>query len=245
MVIESMSSTKQAPAILSIDLSVYAKLDRKQAGHLRHFYNLVSQPDGNWRHFETADAHEEFDDARRYQLATMAYATGAAHYHRLPALRGAFQRLMRQMITKMLLKEVWSYWFLASHGGRVFDPDLKELRRPWADPVVKENIMYSGHLFLMTSLYAMLFDDDKYEREGSLTFRWDPLFWGLGSEDFAYDNGKLQQVILSQMEENEWVGVCCEPNAIFVICNQFPVGRFSGSRDDVVLTFFIVDCYEI
>lgn len=27
------------------------------------------------------------------------------------------------------------------------------------------------------------------------------------------------------MQENNWVGVCCEPNAVFVVCNQFPVSR--------------------
>lgn len=87
--------------------------------------------------------------------------------------------------------------------------------------------MYSGHLLLMTSLYAMLFDDAEFEQEGSLTFRWEPLFWGLGREDFAYDNRSLQRVIFQQMEDNEWVGVCCEPNAVFVVCNQFPVSLIS------------------
>lgn len=206
-----------------VKASEYDKLDDKQVGHLRHFHNLVSQLDGNWNYFGTADAHDEFDDAKRYQLATMAYAAGACHYHRLPALRGAFRALIRKMIHKMLLREVWSYWFVTSHGGKMFDPGLTELRKPWADPVTRENIMYSGHLLMMTSLYAMLFDDDEFEREKSIIFRWDPLFWGLGSEDFEYDNRSLARVILRQMEENGWVGVCCEPNAVFVVCNQFPV----------------------
>lgn len=234
----SIGMPTQAPAKLPIDISTYPKLDAKQAGHLRHFHNLVSQPDGHWRHFENCDGHHEFDDAARYQLATMAYAAGLAHYHRLPALRGPFKSLMRQMIHKMLRREVWSYWFNASHGGTLTDPDLTELRKPWADPVVKENIMYSGHLLLMTSLYAMLFDDDVFEKPGGLTLRWDPLFWGLGPEDFVYDNRKLAGVILQQMKENEWVGVCCEPNAIFVVCNQFPLiaMRYNDIRDgtDVV-----------
>jgi hypothetical protein len=30
------------------------------------------------------------------------------------------------------------------------------------------------------------------------------------------------------MEKNKWMGVCCEPNVVFVVCNQFPVG-FSHS----------------
>lgn len=220
---DNTNNNVQAPVDSPILVSEYPKLDSKQAGHLRHYHNLVSQRDGEWHLFSTEDAHQEFDDASRYQLATMAYAAGAAHYHRLPALRGAFKKLMRQMIHKMMRREVWGYWFNSSHGGRVLDPDLKELRVPWADPVVKENIMYSGHLLLMTSLYAMLFDDDEFEKPGSLTFHWNPLFWGMGSQDFAYDNRSLQKVIVSQMEENGWVGVCCEPNAIFVVCNQFPV----------------------
>ncbi|KAK5690844.1 hypothetical protein LTR97_012005 [Elasticomyces elasticus] len=228
-----MAPTGHPPSVLSLDLFKYPKLDAKQAGHLRHYHNLVSQPDGDWSHFDASDGHEEFDDARRYQLATMAYAAGAAHYHRLPALRGPFKRLMHRMIQKMLRREVWSYWYLASHSGKLFDPSLTDLRKPWADPVVKENIMYSGHLLLMTSLYAMLFDDDEFEKEGGLTFRWDPLFWGLGAEDFVYDNRSLQKVILEQLVANDWVGVCCEPNAVFVVCNQFPLiaMRYNDIRD--------------
>jgi hypothetical protein len=83
-----------------------------------------------------------------------------------------FRTLLRQMIHKMLNKSVWGYWFLTSHGGNKLDPSLKELRKPWADPVKEENIMYSGHLLLMTSLYGMLFDDDEFEREDSIVFTW-------------------------------------------------------------------------
>lgn len=83
--------------------------------------------------------------------------------------------------------------------------------------------MYSGHLLLMTSLYGMLFDDDEFEKPDSLVFNWDPLFWGLGPERFSYDNRSLQKAILKEMERNDWVGVCCEPNLVFVVCNQFPV----------------------
>jgi hypothetical protein len=205
------------------DVSRYASLDHKQAGHLRHFHNMVSQPEGQWKYFDTLEYFQEFDDSSRYQLATMAYAAGAAHYHRLPALRGPFQMLMRQMISRMLRREVWAYWFVSSHGSKMFDPSMTELRTPWADPVRSENIMYSGHLLLMTSLYTMLFDDDAFEKEESLVFDWNPLFTGLGPERYSYSIKSLQEVILKQMEANDWVGVCCEPNAVFVVCNQFPV----------------------
>lgn len=213
-----------APTKLPFSVDAYEKLTPEQAGHLRHFHNLVTQPDGSWNHMGTLEAIQEWEDAYRYQLSTLCYAAGITHYHRLPALRSVFKTLMRQSIHKMLRKEVWGYWFLTSHSGKRLDPSLTELRKPWADPVKLENIMYSGHLLLMTSLYAMLFDDAEFEREGSLAFHWDPLFWGMGPEVFEYSNRSLQKVIVEQMERNEWVGVCCEPNLVFVVCNQFPVG---------------------
>ncbi|KIW92318.1 uncharacterized protein Z519_07302 [Cladophialophora bantiana CBS 173.52] len=221
------------PPTLSLDLSQYPKLSPTQLGHLRHFHNLAFQPDGEWAKMGAQEPLQEFLDAYRYQLATMAYAVGVAHYHRLPALRSIFKPLLRQLIHKMLRKEVWAYWFNTSLGGTRTDPGLQKLREPWADPVVRENIMYSGHLLLMTSLYAMLFDDDEFEKPESLVFKWDPIFFGLGDETFFYDNRSLQAAITREMERNGWVGVCCEPNVVFVVCNQFPIiaMKYNDSRD--------------
>ncbi|KAF9895002.1 hypothetical protein FE257_004626 [Aspergillus nanangensis] len=119
----------------------YEKLSPEQAGHLRHFHNLATQPDGSWHLMGSQDPGQEWLDAYRYQLATMAYAAGAAHYHRMAALRSVFKDLMQCLISKMLRRDVWGYWFLTSHSGKLVDPDIVELRKPWADPIVKENIM--------------------------------------------------------------------------------------------------------
>jgi hypothetical protein len=69
----------------------------------------------------------------------------------------------------------------------------------------------------------MLFDDDSYDEKDSLTFLWNPVFWGFGPQTFSYNRTSLQKAIIDQMERNNWMGVCCEPNLIFVVCNQFPV----------------------
>ncbi|RFU27562.1 hypothetical protein B7463_g8784, partial [Scytalidium lignicola] len=199
------------------------KLDKLAAGHIRHFHNLASQPDGEWAHMGTQEPAQEWLDAYRYQLATMAYAAGAAHYHHLPALRSVFKTLIRSLISKMLRREVWGYWYLASQSGKFVDPDITELRKPWADPIRRENIMYSGHLLLIVSLYAMLFDDHEFENEDSVVFNWNPIFYGMGPEKFSYTRKSLQQSIVDEMERNGWMGVCCEPNSIFVVCNQFPL----------------------
>lgn len=82
---------------------------------------------------------------------------------------------------------------------------------------------YSGHLLLMVSLYFMLFNDDSFNQPDSIVFNWNPLFWGMGPESFSYICSSLQTSILKEMERENWMGVCCEPNLIFVVCNQFPL----------------------
>ncbi|KAH8886011.1 hypothetical protein GQ53DRAFT_750843 [Thozetella sp. PMI_491] len=201
----------------------HPKLTREQCGHIRHFYNLASLPQGEWAHMGSQEPGQEWDTAFRYQIATMTYAAGAAHYHRLPAMRGMFKDLISKQINKMMCREVWGYWYLTSQSGIRVDPGIKELRKPWADPVCKENIMYSGHLLLMVSLYTMLFADNRFDEEDSIVFNWNPLFWGLGPEKFSYTRLSLQQAILKDMERENWMGVCCEPNLVFIICNQFPL----------------------
>ena len=208
---------------LPLSLDQFPKLNAEQAGHIRHIHNLATQIDGSWHHMGSEDPGQEWFDAYRYQISNMVYAASLAHYHRLPALRSVFKTLIRQLIHKMLRRDVWGYWYTTSSGGNFLDPSLTELRRPWADPVAKENIMYSGHLLLMTTLYTMLFDDDEFEKPDSIVFDWDPRFWGLGPEKFRYSIPALQQTILSEMEQNGWLGCCCEPNVVFVVCNQFPL----------------------
>jgi Linalool dehydratase/isomerase len=124
-------------------LNAAPRLSREQAGHLRHFHNLSSTLPGEWTHMGCQEPGQEFLDAYRYQLATMAYAAGVTHFYRLSALRGVFRDLFERLIGKMMRREVWGYWYLTSQSGRFVDPGLEELRKPWADPVRRENIMVS------------------------------------------------------------------------------------------------------
>ncbi|KAJ7819898.1 hypothetical protein B0H14DRAFT_3736464 [Mycena olivaceomarginata] len=181
----------------------------------------------------TQVAGQEWLDSLRYQLATMAYAAGAAHYHHLLALRSVFKSLLESLTMRMMDKAVWEYWYLTSQSERMADPDIKELRKPWPNPVSRENIMYSGHPPLMVSLHAMLIGDDKYAAPDALVFDWNPIFWAMGRETFSYTRMTLQDTILNEMEAENWLGVCCEPNCIFVVCNQFPLIaiRYNDARN--------------
>ena len=54
------------------------------------------------------------------------------------------------------------------------------------------------------------------------------MFLGTGPQEFSYSTTTLQEAILRELERNEYAGVCCEPNMVFVVCNQFPVGGALG-----------------
>ncbi|CAL9660246.1 hypothetical protein [Streptomyces sp. enrichment culture] len=228
-----MTATLTGPPGMGVDLSSVPRLDDVQIGHLRHFENLAFLPDGDWSRMGGADPGQEWLDAYRYQLAQMAYALALTHYHHLPAAPAAVRPAFERLIEKMLRRDVWGYWRETSRSGRLVDPDLTELREAWTDPVVKENIMYSGHLYAMVGLHSMLFDDDRYDEPGALTFDWNPIFQGLGPERYEYRRSTLGDAIYWQMVENGWLGVACEPNCVFIVCNQFPMlgFRFQDLRD--------------
>ena len=205
----------------------YPSLDNKQLGHIRHIVRLANQLPGEWSMMGSMEGTQEGDDALRYQLAYMTYALGLAHYHWLPAYRELYRDTSDKLIQKMLRTEVWNIWELTSKGSKVLDPDMTELGEGWIDPVVKGNTMYSGRLLVMVGMHTKLYADDKYQQPDSLTFKHEPYFRGIkGPQQFKYDFASLTKVIYDQMVENDWLGLECEPNAYFVVCNQYPIVGF-------------------
>lgn len=195
-------------------------LTAEQIGHLRHFDNLSRQLPNDWSLMQGKGIGQDDFGGYRFQLAYMAYALALTHVHRLPAAPGVFKATFERLIEKMLSPEVWMYWRDTSRGGAVFNAHLADqLKEEW-DPVVRDNIMYSAYVQSMALLYHYLFDDDRYTQSGALTFAHWSFFWGGAERRFAYDENSLNEHIYWQMVENGYVGVACEPNCIFQICNQ-------------------------
>jgi hypothetical protein len=211
---------------LAPDISRYPVLDDKQIGHLRHIHNLVAQQDNDWDGMGSAQWGQETSDSYRYQLTQMSYCLGLAHFHHLPAAPGAFRPTFEEAVRKMQLPEVWAYWNETSKGSRTTDPDIVALRAGWRDPIVKENIMYSGRLFAMLGMHSMLFDSDRYDRPGAISLRWEPMFQGLGPEVYEYSSSSIAENLYWQMAETGWYGIVCEPNCLFIVCNQFAILGF-------------------
>ena len=197
-----------------------APLDRAQLGHLRHFDNLSRHLPNDWSLMQGKGQGQDDFGSYRFQLAYMAYALALTHRHRLPAAPGAFRPTFQRLIEKILEPDVWLYWRDVSQGGSVFNAHLADrLHEEW-DPVAKDNIMYSAYVQSMAHLYAYLFDDDRYAEPDALTFRYWSFFWGGGERRFGYDQNSLAEHLYWRMVEGGFVGIACEPNCVFQICNQ-------------------------
>lgn len=195
-------------------------LTDRQAGHLRHFANLARQPPNDWSLMQGRGAGQDDFGGYRFQLSYMAYALALAHRHRLPAAPGAFKPVFERLVEKMLLPEVWMYWARVSRGGSVFNMHLSDrLEEQW-DPVARDNIMYSAYVQSMALLYDYLFDDHRYAAPGALTFSYWSFFWGGKERRYEYDQNSLNETVYWQMVESGYLGVACEPNCVFQICNQ-------------------------
>lgn len=195
-------------------------LSREQVGHLRHWDNLSRLLPNDWSGMQGKGVGQDDFGGYRFQLAYMVYGLALAHRHRLPAAPGVFQPVMQRLIAKLLEPEVWLYWRDVSRGGSVFNAHLADrLQEEW-DPVVRDNIMYSAYVQSCALLHDYLFGDDRYAQPGALTMRHWSFFWGGRPKEFAYDRGSLNEHLYWLMVQNGYIGVACEPNCVFQICNQ-------------------------
>jgi hypothetical protein len=195
-------------------------LDAKQLGHLRHWDNLSRLQPNDWSLMQGKGTSQDDFGGYRFQLAYMVYGLALTHRHRLPAAPGLFRPTMRRLIEKLLLPEVWLYWRDVSRGGSIFNAHLVDrLHEEW-NPVVRDNIMYSAYVQSCALLHDHLFAEDRYAAPGSLTFRHWSFFWGGPEKRFEYDRESLTEHLYSLMAETGYLGVACEPNCVFQICNQ-------------------------
>ena len=202
------------------DVDAASVLSAEQLGHIRHFDNLSRQLRNDWSLMQGKATGQDDFGGLRFQLAYMAYALALAHVHRLPNAPGVFKPVFERLIEKMILPEVWMYWRDVSRGGAWPNAHLAQNYHEEWNPVVRDNIMYSAYVQSIALLYNYLFADDRYAQPEALTFEHWSYFWGGEPKRFAYDQNSLNEHIYWQMVESGYLGVACEPNCTFQICNQ-------------------------
>lgn len=199
-------------------------IDPLQRGHLRRILNLSSQLPDDWSGMMARTSLQEDFGAYRFQLAYMAYALALTHVHRLPAAPGYFRRPFQRLIDKMRSPDVWTYWHYVSTGNGPLNKAQGELPAEW-NPIIKDNIMYSAYLQSMALMYHYLFNDDAYAKENSLSLVFHPLFWG-SEKRYDYDEKSINEHLYWNMVQRGYLGIACEPNCVFQICNQVPIIGF-------------------
>ncbi len=194
-------------------------LTKTDLGHLRHIERLAKQLPGDWSNMGS-DWWDIGEGAQQYILAFMAYTLGIVQHRHTPAYREFCDSTLRALIDKMMLPDIWEKWINASRGGKVVDPDQKELGAGWIDPLKRHNIMFKGHLLQMAALHEMLYRTGTYAQDGAFTFEFLATTWGNGDEVFRYDLKKLARIVYDEYVESNYEGVQCEPNRVFPMCNQ-------------------------
>ena len=193
----------------------YPSADAKEWGQLLWNMKIANQDLSDFSSFQ--EVNESGLSANRYTVAYSSYFLAAEQYHKFPAWSEAIQPVFDRLILRLLQKQMWQYWATESEGIAKFEPNMDKPYTPSKDPVGHANIMYSGHLLMMINLYESLYRDMKWDKPGSIVFKWDD------NTQFVYDNKSLQELIAQQFLSNPIPGVECERNAIFSACNQFPL----------------------
>lgn len=171
---------------------------------LRTALDLALQPLDDYAGFTHIDQFRE--GALRYQLNALSYGLSMSQFTRTPAFRGYLAEAQRNTIDKMLQRRVWGYWPLENAWGN--------LRRDKEPIPVGQNVMLTGFFGLQVGMYTSL-NDDRYNRAGSLTFRWDE------STTFPHDLPGLAANVRASVSGSPFALYPCEPNWIYTICNTF------------------------
>ncbi|MCE5289871.1 MAG: hypothetical protein LLG14_11590, partial [Nocardiaceae bacterium] len=202
---------------------------------LRYLMDLALQPEDSWDGFFFVPVDQFREGAVRYQLNFVSYASAMYQYTRTPAFSGYLAEAQRNMITKMTHRKVWSYWSLENLWGNLrWNPD----------PIVDDNVMYSGYLGLMLGLYETTTGDSRYREPGSLQLRWSD------RKVFEHDSTTIAAALADNFARARSKQFPCEPNWIYPMCNTFGINslivedRLRGTNRSDAVVAQVRESYE-
>ncbi len=160
----------------------------------------------------------------RFQLAFAGYAVAALGLHTPAYLRPTVAAL-GAAIERMRDVRAWGYWRPpvpgpegTSGGGHVALLVGGHRRAtgpppPPGDPVVQDNVQFSGHLGTLLGLYERAGGDGRYDAGFVLD---DPE----SGAHYEYTHSAVIERLVAQMRGNPFHGVACEPACAYVPCNN-------------------------
>ena len=179
------------------------ELDDIDAELLRWCYDFAFQPEDG---LDGLDWGEQFHGGTqlRYQLNGLAWglSVGAANY--LPNAPKRVREALESMVRKHTDLRVWQYWQTLNLLGN-FDPN--------PDPIVKDNIMFSGFLGDVINSVEAATGTDAFDQPGSLEFVWKD------GRVFSYDHHSITDAVKRNFESSQLGFFPCEPGWSFTVCN--------------------------
>lgn len=164
--------------------------------------------------FDGFEWRDQFQTAAvRYQVNFLSYALSLSNAHQLPAFTGYMVEAQRRLLAKQSEPRMWRYWALESAWGH--------LRRS-ADPVPRDNIMYSGFVAAQIA-FAEAACGCSLAKEGA------HLRLSLPDRDVRYGIGDLTGILADQYRASPWGLLACEPHWIYPLCNLITANALASA----------------
>lgn len=178
---------------------------------VRYVFDRALQP---LESFEGFNIIEQFQpSALRYQLNHLQFVLAVVQSQYAPNFRGYLSVAQRNLIDKLTLPKVWSYWRWESLWGH--------LRLDY-DPAHKDNIMLTGWSGVCLNTYTMYSGDKRYAEPASLTFSLP------GGRTYRHSAHSFQKSLLWNYDESPYCLFPCEPNWIYPVCNLYGINSVAS-----------------
>lgn len=180
--------------------------DQTDWHHLKYILDRALQPLDEFNGFSSIDPY--LTSALRYQLNFSQYALAQYQYSHTPSFRGYLSEGQENLIQKMADKRVWQYWQAENRIGN-FDNN--------PDPIIRDNIMYSGYWGVMMGLYEAIHGHSKFSKENAFELKWND------KTQFHYSFPTINEAIYRNFVNGPHTLFPCEPNWVYTMCNGFGI----------------------
>lgn len=204
----------------------------KQLGMLRWLWNhTYVDPDGaeiDWSGYSPWTNQRREVTSARYPLSFTAYALASVAYEHIPAARAGPAKMLRNIFTRLAAPRIWKYWTEGSSCGQpwtipcaltnasmcTLNKHLFQSDTECPDPMSRANIMYSGHVAHVGTLYEHFAEDPALSTKG----------WTLQDGDWSkhFTLPSLFEAFDKQAAETTAIGggITCEPGMVYTACNS-------------------------
>lgn len=178
----------------------------------RWSYELALQPLDSFDGFEWG---EQFHGGTcvRYQLNYLGWALSQYAVNHLPNAPTEIEQVLRNLMLKQTDLRVWGYWRTLNVIGN-FDAN--------PDPLVRDNIMFSGFTGDQLNLYEAATGSTYFDQPGSLTFVW------RDGRTFSYDHHTWMAEVRKNFDAADTTFFPCEPGWAFAACNTIGAQALLG-----------------